>query len=397
MPSIFGPPNIEQRKSLRTSFMIRLGKISLLQTSKIIMFSLKRSLEKVSSSQFRTLTSASLLSQNPAIKYRPDWDFPINECQICTDLIEDLASARVEDLPNSQLKAVVLKRSILFSEDEAFARNVLYIRHHHELLLEKVRSVAFSTLLLGSPGTAKSMFQYYYLLRMVNPYFKSELPPTKCGRTQLPDMVIREVAKMVELYDIKNLKGYSMKNMDARLLRRLDPDKALYFFDPVQSRDGPTQNHHVPILATMDPNPVRYHGFKKKNPSRLYCPLWTLEELKAVHKHMNTAHGVIDPPSQISEQEIESNYREFGGIIRHVICKQRALEWVREKQQAEIQKVNWQDRDIVPFRANHMIMCYKVKTEGNDAYMKFDIDFVSQDVSEAVWNKKLALNILDID
>jgi hypothetical protein len=73
----------------------------------------------------------SLLSGNLAIKYRTLWDFPIRESPRLTNLIQDLANAEIEDLEpaHSRMKAVVLRKSELFTEGEAYAPNVLYIRH----------------------------------------------------------------------------------------------------------------------------------------------------------------------------------------------------------------------------------------------------------------------------
>jgi hypothetical protein len=348
----------------------------------------------------RALANSSLLSENPAIKYPSAWNFPIEESPMLTELIEDLSTAEIEDLPNSQVKAVVLKHSYLFAKGEAYARNVLYIRHHQETILEKIRSLAFSCLLLGNPGTAKSAFQYYYLLRMVNPFFMNRLPSNMLGQTEVPDLVIRQNVNEVELYDIKNRKGYSMKDMDVRLLKALDPDKALYFYDPGKSLDEPELAHFISIFATMSPNPIRYHEFKKKHPIRLYYPMWSLEELKAVHRHMNTADGVIDPPSDISDDDIAARFREFGGILRHVICSKRALIAAREDRTKHIQEVDFklvlQDPNIERPSVSHYIMCYKVKTQGADAYEAVDYDFLNGDIFEAVRNRANAVDLRDM-
>jgi hypothetical protein len=255
-------------------------------------------------------------------------------------------------------------------------------------------------MLLGNPGTAKSAFQYYYLLRMVNPCFMNQLPPNKRGLTEIPDLVVRQVGNGVELYDVKNLKGYMMKEMDVGLLQALDPDRALYFYEPLQSLKEPELNHFISTFATMSPNPVRYHEFRKKNPCRLYYPLRTLKELKAIYNHMITTSGVLDPPTDINYPEIELRFKEFGGVIRHVICSRKALADARQDKLRRIQELDFKvllkDPNIERQEVSHYIMCYKVKTTGIDAYEVFDYDFVNNDVFEAVRTQAFAVDIRDM-
>lgn len=97
---------------------------------------------------------------------------------------------------------------------------------------------------------------------------------------------------------------------------------------------------------------------------------------------------------------MSQDFGGFGGIIRDVICSEKAFERRREKKQIAIRKVDFkvllQDPNIEQKEVSHYIMSYKVHTEGATAYEKVDHEFVNRDVFEAVRDQALSVSLSDM-
>jgi hypothetical protein len=78
----------------------------------------------------------------------------------------------------------------------------LFIRSFYESLLRVIRSLRH-VVLIGNPGIGKSVFQYYYLARILNIDTLGPLPADSFGSTDPPHYVIRQIGSFFEIYDIR--------------------------------------------------------------------------------------------------------------------------------------------------------------------------------------------------
>ena len=85
--------------------------------------------------------------------------------------------------------------------------DTLFTREFYEDLLEDIR-LNLRCLLIGNPWVGKSLFQFYYLARIMNPKLFGDLPPDLNGCTAAPKVVIRQVGHKMTVYDIENRAAY---------------------------------------------------------------------------------------------------------------------------------------------------------------------------------------------
>eukprot|EP01036_Dinobryon_divergens_P032999 gene32999-42695_t len=183
-----------------------------------------------------------------------------------TQFVKALSTCTVSQL-DSGLQLITLPLETDFPEVllKSNAR-FLYCRSFYPELLKNIRFHP-RTLLLSNPGTGKSMFQWYYLARLLNPgAFKDNLT------IDLPEVVIRQVGDIdMEIYFI-TAKVVQTVDVHRKVLECFDPATTLYFFEPGGSkRRGPMwEKNTMSILATCSPEISRYKEFCKNGAEILY-------------------------------------------------------------------------------------------------------------------------------
>eukprot|EP01036_Dinobryon_divergens_P036040 gene36040-46831_t len=183
-----------------------------------------------------------------------------------TQFVKALSTCTVSQI-DSGLQLITLPLETDFPEVLlTSSARFLYCRGFYPELLKNIRFHQ-RTLLLSNPGTGKSMFQWYYLARLLNPgAFKDALT------IEFPEVVVRQIGDMeMEIYFIK-AKVVQTVDVHRKVLECFDPATTLYFFEPAGSNQrGPMwEKNTMSILATCSPELSRYKEFCKNGAEILY-------------------------------------------------------------------------------------------------------------------------------
>ena len=261
--------------------------------------------------------------------------------------------------------------------------DTLFTRDFYEDLLEDIR-LNLRSLLIGNPGVGKSLFQFYYLARIMNPKLFGPLPPDHNGCTAAPKVVIRQVGLKMTVYDIENRAAYLLPQASGSLLDCFNPSVTLYFYEPDLETKEPFLSG-LPTLATVSPNVKRYHQFRKKVVVSLYMPTYTLDELQSAGKYLLLNGKVPKPMIPLyNEIEIADRYHEFGGIIRHVLASQiSAFNDIRKLATKAINncdagKILSIDADVGDEGVSHFIMQMNITRSGPERFMEYTTEFVGE-------------------
>ena len=238
-----------------------------------------------------------------------------------TKLMNGLAGCNVSKL-SPDVDLITFSEGSLRSASLKSASHFIYTRSFYPELLKMIRKYK-RVVLLSNPGTGKSMFQFYYLTRLLNPKaFSDPLPPDSSESSEIPEVVIRQVGeRYMEVYFVQAKVAHLVPVVSQSLLRCFDPKTTLYFFEPVDSRIEPmSAGMTMPIFSCCSPDEVRYKEFCKNGGITFYMPLFTFSELQTIGKHMREQPNFpSDLKSLYSDEGILKSYNEYGGIIRHVL------------------------------------------------------------------------------
>jgi len=272
-------------------------------------------------------------------------------------------------------------------DDVYLAPDVIFIRWFFEELFGLIRQ-NHRVILLGNPGISKSIFQYFMLHRFLS---GAPLPPDSFGSTQAPKIIIRQVRTQFQIWDLQ--KGTVFGHLASPdLLGCFDPTQCLYLFEPEGTLETPFFGGLlIPTVCTVSPDVRRYKEFRKNGGVEVYMPIWTLPELQAVRDFLAERNTKGLP----TKKEIDSRFREFGGIFRHVFTHD--LKSLREQQRAAIlaldpSKLLWNSIDRQDI--SHHIAQYRIPTTGANAFREWNIDFISD---EAMKKVKAQLKKLSLD
>ena len=280
--------------------------------------------------------------------------------------------------------------------------DIIFTRDFYEDLLHDIR-LQFRCVLIGSPGIGKSIFQFYYLARIMNPKLFGDLSPDFDGCTDSPKLIVRQVGKTMTVYDIENRLAYKGK-ADKLLLECFDPKVTLYFYEPaeVKTEEPFFFGLNLATLATVSPRDERYHEFRKNRGQPKYMPTYTLDELLTVGEYLLQQDSF--PKSMITEfskKSIIDRYVKYGGIIRHALPPNTdALELIRGlSAQAIIDcdatKLLTFDGNIEKGEVSHFIMQMNVSRTVPNRFKEFLIEFVSDDVRTALEAKIAKVDLKD--
>eukprot|EP01036_Dinobryon_divergens_P027019 gene27019-35726_t len=267
---------------------------------------------------------------------------PIEDHEL-TQFVKALSTCIVSQL-DSGLQLITLPLGTVFPGVllESSAR-FLYCRSFYPELLKQIRFHP-RTVLLSNPGTGKSMFQWYYLARLLNPdAFKDALT---INSIDIPDVVIRQVGDLeMEIYFIK---AKVVQTVDAhpKVLKSFDPATTMYFFEPSGSNYEPMwQYTKMSILATCSPGLSGYKEFCKNGAEQFYMPLFLEDELLAIGRHMREQPDFPAKLSDLySDDNIHKSFMEYGGIIRHVLPNSAVkLKAIKRDKANAINEIDWRN------------------------------------------------------
>lgn len=318
-----------------------------------------------------------------------------------TNLLQGMASSTVEDI-GSGVRAIRLGNNATFLDDcSSFARDTIYERDFYPHLANTIRGLRDNLILVGNPGTGKSVFQYYLLARYLNPsIFKDDaMPPPeriKFGpkTSEAPKVVIRHLPNVrMEVWFLEQQVVHVIEepNICFSLLTFFDTETTVYFFEPGKTSDiepfGHDNMQRVPTLATVPPEKTRYKQTLKSG-SRLFMPVFTENELLAIGKDMRTRPDFDNELEDLyTDEKIRSRFATFNGMLRHVLPQSKTLlkKFLREQALAldEIDPRSFLTNAIEHNSEIHYLCYYAVCRDKDGLY-----DFTSREMAPV--NNKVA-------
>ena len=357
--------------------------------------------EKIHSRRFFSalpIDNLKIINTESYLKFEPTLDSSL------TKLMNGLASCSVSNL-SSDVDLITLSESCLPEDTIESASQFIYARRFYPELLKNIRKHK-RVVLLSNPGTGKSIFQFYYLAKLLNPQaFKDLLPPDSTGSSEIPEVVIRQVGThIMQIYFVKAKVVHLITTVSVGVLYCFDPKTTLYFFEPGESKVEPMwAGTTMSIFSCCSPDEIRYKEFCKNRGLKLYMPLFTISELQSIGKHMRAQpHFPCDLKSLYSKKGISNSYHHYGGIIRHVLPS--SLEYVesieRMKNEA-IEEADWlqymKSPNIENSKISHFIVKYEVC---RSTFKLLSYELINEEMKEIVakkletWTLSSLINIL---
>ena len=289
--------------------------------------------------------------------------------------------------------------------------DLIYERWFYPDLLAMIRQTE-RTILVGSPGIGKSHFQFYYLMRLLKTTHQTEhptdpLPADIFGSCKPARYVFRLEGEKFTVYDLVELLEYRRVGLSpgeaatfiADAMATYKASNCLYFFEPESTHAAISYaGLHLPILATVSPDIVRYKEFNKNGGAKVFLPTYRLDELQALGAYLLSEKDVkadSELGQAYSSTEIAARFHQFGGIFRHVLpCNMDALTLCRTSQieaiQCAISSNTYKPANIEIGEGSHYLSKYAVKEIGQTIEHKLPTfnfkavvyDYVSAHVKE---------------
>ena len=323
--------------------------------------------------------------------------------ELCS-LVDDLTACIVTQLDNEVQLITLPSGSTVFSGVVVnSSARFLYIRSFYPDLLKRVRS-KWRTVLLSNPGTGKSMFQWYYLARLLNPHaFSDALTCDSAGKADPPEVVIRQVGQShMQIFSLKARVAHTVGNASSffSVLDCFDPATTVYFFEPENTKVEPMWGSTtMSMLATCSPELSRYKEFCKNGATKLYMPLYTEDELLTIGRHMRQQPDFpADLMELYSDDNIHHRYAEYGGIIRHVLPHDRdyVQQLISDKKEA-IDTTDWRkcfaNPNIENSHISHLVIQYKVDVS---SFSQVTFAFVNKNAESQALEYLERLNLNDM-
>eukprot|EP01031_Cornospumella_fuschlensis_P029670 gene29670-35814_t len=265
-------------------------------------------------------------------------------------LLKALANpSRVEQLPHG-VKAISLDKSQLGVLTRPFGiegvgSRVLFERSFYSDLLATACGQEIGVALIGSAGTSKSTWLYWYVYKVVQAIEQGiNLPSSKLAEGRPPPELIvyqRGSDDFFFFLTREKIAYDAAACINTRILQFFNAEKVVYLVEPLTTKQEPRP---VPGLFTMiaaSPDPIRYKEFLKTR-IPLYMPTYEEEELVTIGKYLQglvlrgkDEKGLTEQQQQAaelldlhSEEAVRQRFRVYGGIIRRVLpnSKDRLLD-----------------------------------------------------------------------
>ena len=272
-------------------------------------------------SQIRSFGEQPLSLFNKVLKYKITHDeltvLNLKEDIQTTLILKALESAKVfgispsgEETDKESLIQGITVRNIDF-DTISIQPSTIYVRNFYPALLKCLLDRRYSVL-TGNPGISKSWFHWYILYQMVNKNVVHH-------DVEVPKLIVRQIARrdlqFIFLHDCKAFNTTSVDLGHNTLLCNFHHDATFILVEPKDSFQEPIVDSGLKTILTCSPDQQHYKEFLKSGAAKVFMPVWSLDELKAVGAHIrhHTSQKLLD------SDKIEERYRRFGGIFRHVI------------------------------------------------------------------------------
>ena len=159
---------------------------------------------------------------------------------------------------------------------------------------------------------------------------------------------------------------------------------------------------HVRTLITASPDIRRFKEFVKNGATKLYMPVWTLEELLTVGDDIH-AHVKDDSVKDLlTPENIVSRYNRFGGIFRYVLPENADSVLQAELAQdialhrtkpldVYVPGDNIERVDEMKENVSHLVLQYNVSkskpTDGRTPFTSFRMRYASAYVQNNLWTR----------
>eukprot|EP01031_Cornospumella_fuschlensis_P037954 gene37954-46108_t len=256
----------------------------------------------------------------------------------CEALLTALAkSAQVEELGHG-VKAISVDKELRAPFGICgVGSHVLFERQFYNNLLENVCEHDVGVALIGSEGTSKSMWLYWYIYKVLQAIEQGvNLPSGRRNEGRPPPELIVFQRGSNEVYYILTREkiAYRAASISTLDLDLFHPEKVAYLVEPLAARKEPET---VPGLFTMIaafPDPVLYKQFVKTRGS-LYMPTYQEEELVAIGQYLKglvprhkdeedlTEGEAAELLEIYSEESVRQHFEVYGGIFPRVLCRDK--------------------------------------------------------------------------
>ena len=277
--------------------------------------------------------------------------------------------------------------------------NVVFIRDFYVALLTLIRSYD-RCVMIGNPGISKSVFQYFYLMWILNPELVGPLLPDYRGCTDPPKVVIRQVGNLMTIYDIEKRVAYHELPANEIIVGYFDPEVTLYLYEPGLTKGKEPMDVDCPTFATVLPDTSRYKYFSRHGGAHVYMPVYKLKELLDIGKYLLDKKQVPEAMrGEYSPVNITLRYEEFGGIIRHVLPV--SMDRIRSTRQDISLAIEQCDPkrllsgSIIDGWMSDHIKQMDVLTEGDNAFKVFQTCFTSDYVVRELQETITAIDLKD--
>lgn len=267
--------------------------------------------------------------------------------------------------------------------------STLFIRKFYPDLLNILLMYKYS-ILLGNPGISKSWFQWYILYRMLK---------------QGSDCKFKLIARQVGQSNLSFIFPQSSKVFVTRHVNSglyflnwyIHKDLTLLLVEPESLLTEPRM-FGVQTMLMCSPNDKRYKEFYKNGATKLYMPVWKLDELQLVAAHIRENVNDEFLNNALKPEEVEERYRRFGGIFRYVIpANLEALENAKTRQTNVLSHIKPVDvlirgddierRDDNKDNISHFLLQYDVNMENFKSFtMMIASDHVQQHFDSKIMN-----------
>ena len=222
------------------------------------------------------------------------------------------------------------------------------------------------------------------------------LPPDCLGNTHAPKIIIRQVGLSYYIHILKESVTFKLFYFNDNVLNLFDGKETLYLYEPDAEKKEPFYKHGIPTLATCSPDDSRYKEFVKNGGEKLFMPCLTLDELLCIGKFLVKEGDLSNEMKELySDKKITERFNEFGGIYRNVLPSSLRYEsyiklhkftvisdLTKETVYKLLASANIENPDI-----SHLLAQFDVKKEGKDAFKKYTMQFVGDNIPKDLQSK----------
>lgn len=257
----------------------------------------------------------------PTAEYERDlFDVPFKHDPDVTAALKALKTAKHMRVSEGELDFGYLETESSLFSDEMIGRNILFVRNFPPTYLH---------IFIHAKG-----WYFLVILEYPSPHFKPITfidcltvrqfhflpPPEKFESTQ--GYSSQRGASAIQVMFLEEELAFTTEPPRSSVIESFHPESTEYLFEPSGLTNGVTEPFwnglSLPIKAMCEPDKRRYKEFCKNGGVKAYMPCWTEEELVLAGRMLEDK-GQVPEGMDYSEKGIRGRYRQFGGIIRHVL------------------------------------------------------------------------------